>query len=45
MRAHAALGNRAAIIRQFEQCEQALQEEVGAPVSPQTRQLFEMLTQ
>jgi DNA-binding SARP family transcriptional activator len=44
MRAHAALGNRAAVIRQFEQCRQSLLAEVGAPVSPQTRELYEALT-
>jgi two-component SAPR family response regulator len=44
MRAHAALGNRAAVIRQFEQCQQVLLAEIDAPVSPQTRELYETLT-
>jgi ATP/maltotriose-dependent transcriptional regulator MalT/DNA-binding SARP family transcriptional activator len=44
MRAHAALGNRAAVIRQFEQCQRTLLDEVDAPVSPQTRELYDALT-
>ena len=43
MRAYAAMGNRAAVARQFERCKQALLEEIGAPVSPQTRKLYESL--
>jgi two-component SAPR family response regulator len=44
MRAHAALGNRAAVVRQFEQCQQALLEEVNVPPSSQTVALYETLT-
>jgi LuxR family maltose regulon positive regulatory protein len=43
MRAHAALGNRADVARQFEHCEQVLVEEIGTSPSPQTRALYEML--
>jgi LuxR family maltose regulon positive regulatory protein len=43
MRAHAALGNRAAVVRQFERCRQALQDEVNVPPSSQTIELYEML--
>jgi DNA-binding SARP family transcriptional activator len=44
MRAHAALGNRAAVVRQYERCRQALLDEVQAPPSPQTVALYETLT-
>ena len=44
MRAHAALGNRAAVIRQFESCQQILLEEIGVTPSEETRQLHEILT-
>jgi ATP/maltotriose-dependent transcriptional regulator MalT len=44
MRVHAAMGNRAAIVRQFKQCQQTLLEEVNAPPSPQTVELYETLT-
>lgn len=43
MKIHAAMGNRAAIIRQFEQCEQALEEEVDASPTDATRKLYEEL--
>lgn len=43
MTIHAKTGNRAAVVRQFEQCRKALNEEVGAPVSPQTLQLYQQL--
>ena len=43
MRAHAALGNRAAVVRQFKQCQQSLLEEVNAPPSSQTTVLYETL--
>jgi ATP/maltotriose-dependent transcriptional regulator MalT/two-component SAPR family response regulator len=43
MRAHAALGNRAAIVRQFESCRQALLNEVNVPPSSQTVSLYETL--
>jgi two-component SAPR family response regulator len=41
MRAHAAMGNRAAVVRQFDRCQQVLREEVNAPPSPQTVALYE----
>jgi DNA-binding SARP family transcriptional activator len=43
MRAHAALGNRAGVARQYERCRQALQEELCAPLSPQTEALYDTL--
>lgn len=43
MRAHAAMGNRAAIVRQFKQCQQVLLEEVNVPPSTQTTALYETL--
>lgn len=43
MRSYAALGNRAGIIRQFEQCKRTLKNEIDAPVSPQTRRLYRAL--
>ncbi len=43
MRAHAAMGNRAAVVRQFRRCQQALLEEVDAPPSSQTVTLYETL--
>jgi DNA-binding SARP family transcriptional activator len=45
MRAYAEMGNRALVIRQYEQCRQALREEVDAQPSLQTRTLFEALIQ
>jgi ATP/maltotriose-dependent transcriptional regulator MalT len=45
MRIHAATGNRAAIVRQYERCRVALIEEINAPPSPQTRELYETLIQ
>lgn len=44
MRAHAAMGNRAAVVRQFERCQQALLNEVNVPPSSQTMALYETLT-
>jgi two-component SAPR family response regulator len=44
MRAHAGLGNRAAVVRQFERCQQALLHEVQISPSPQTTTLYETLT-
>jgi LuxR family maltose regulon positive regulatory protein len=44
MRAHAAGGNRAAVVRQYQCCRQALLEEIGAPPSPQTEELYRTLT-
>ncbi len=43
MRAHAAMGNRAAVVRQFRRCQQALLEEVDVPPSSQTVTLYETL--
>jgi DNA-binding SARP family transcriptional activator/Flp pilus assembly protein TadD len=43
MRAHAAMGNRAAVVRQFKQCRQALQEEVNVSPSTETVTLYETL--
>jgi two-component SAPR family response regulator len=43
MRAHAAMGNRAAVVRQFDRCQHVLREEVNAPPSPQTVGLYEAL--
>ncbi len=45
MRIHAATGNRAAIVRQYERCRVALIEEINAPPSKQTRELYETLIQ
>jgi LuxR family maltose regulon positive regulatory protein len=43
MRAYAAMGDRAAVARQFERCEQVLLKEIGMPPSPQTKTLYETL--
>ena len=43
MRAHAAMGNRAAVARQFERCQQILLEEINVPPSLQTEALYETL--
>lgn len=43
MRANAALGNRVAIIRQYERCQQALMGEVGLPPSSKTESLYQTL--
>jgi two-component SAPR family response regulator len=45
MRIHAATGNRAAIVRQYERCRVALIKEINAPPSQQTRDLYETLIQ
>ena len=45
MRIHAATGNRAAIVRQYERCRVALVKEINAPPSRQTRELYETLIQ
>ena len=45
MRIHAATGNRAAIVRQYERCRVALNKEINAPPSQQTRELYETLIQ
>jgi two-component SAPR family response regulator/Flp pilus assembly protein TadD len=43
MRAHAALGNRADVVRQFEACRQSLLAELNVPFSPQTEKLYQTL--
>jgi len=43
MCAYAAMGNRAGVARQFERCRQALQQELCAPLSPQTEALYATL--
>jgi LuxR family transcriptional regulator, maltose regulon positive regulatory protein len=43
MRIHAAMGNRAGIASQYAQCRQALFEEIDAPPSPQTEDLYARL--
>jgi ATP/maltotriose-dependent transcriptional regulator MalT len=45
MRIHAATGNRAAIVRQYDRCRVALNKEINAPPSQQTRELYETLIQ
>jgi two-component SAPR family response regulator len=45
MRVHAAMGNRALVTRQYDQCRQALLDEVNAPPSYQTQALYESLMQ
>ncbi len=44
MRVHAARGNRAAVVRQYEFCKQVLRDEYNSTPSPQTEQLFETLS-
>jgi two-component SAPR family response regulator len=43
MRAHAALGNRAAVVRQYEACRRNLLAEVKASPSPETERLYRTL--
>jgi DNA-binding SARP family transcriptional activator len=43
MRIHAASGNRAAIVNQFEQCRRIIKSEIDAEPSPQTIELFKNL--
>jgi LuxR family transcriptional regulator, maltose regulon positive regulatory protein len=43
MRAHAALGNRSDVARQFERCRLALHKFINVPPSPQTRHLYDTL--
>jgi LuxR family maltose regulon positive regulatory protein len=45
MRAHAALGNNAAVVRQYELCSQKLLNDIGTTPSPQTQALYEALLQ
>lgn len=44
MRAHAAMGNLAAVVRQYEMCVQALRDEYGTRPSAQTVELFTALS-
>lgn len=44
MRIHAAQGNRAGVVRQYEQCKSILMKEIEVPPSPQTQELFLLLT-
>ncbi len=44
MRAHAALGDRSAVVRQFEHCKQLLAQELDVTPSPQTQTLYAKLT-
>jgi LuxR family maltose regulon positive regulatory protein len=43
MRAHAAMGNRAAVVRQFEHCQRVLLKEINSSPSPRTEALYETL--
>jgi LuxR family maltose regulon positive regulatory protein len=43
MRAHAGMGNRMAVARQFERCRQVLLHEINAPPSVQTTELYQTL--
>ncbi len=45
MRAHAARGNMAAVVRQFEACQRALHDEIQVLPSSQTVDLYSKLTQ
>lgn len=40
MRVYAQRGNHAEVVRQFEKCEEALDKELGVPVSEQTKTLY-----
>jgi DNA-binding SARP family transcriptional activator len=43
MRIYGAMGNRAAVARQFTLCRQALEKEIDVPPSPQTEELYTLL--
>jgi two-component SAPR family response regulator len=45
MRIYAAAGNRGGIAKQYTLCRKALQEEIAAPPSPQTEELYALLMQ
>jgi ATP/maltotriose-dependent transcriptional regulator MalT/DNA-binding SARP family transcriptional activator len=45
MRIYAATGNRVGIARQYSLCRKALQDEIDAPPSPQTEELYALLMQ
>lgn len=44
MRIYGAIGNRAGIVRQYRLCQQVLREELDVPPSPQTTDLYALLT-
>lgn len=43
MRSYAAIGNQAGIVKEYERCRRAINDELGTPPSQQTRQLYELL--
>ena len=45
MRVYAATGNRAALVRQYERCCDALEKEINVPPSKQTQELYQNLLQ
>ncbi|MBE0698094.1 MAG: transcriptional regulator, partial [Anaerolineaceae bacterium] len=45
MRVHGARGNRAMVIKQYEQCSQILEDELGVIPSNLTHKLYESLIQ
>ena len=45
MQIYAATGNRAGVARQYSLCQKALEEEIAAPPSPQTEELYALLMQ
>ncbi len=44
MRIHASMGNRVAVVRQYERCKEVLLEEIGAPPSKRTEDLYKSLS-
>ena len=44
MQVYASQGNRAAVVRQYEECRQALKSQLGTTPSPQTQRLYQILT-
>ncbi len=45
MRLYAAMGDRAALLRQYENCTQMLKDELGVAPQPETNQLYQQLLQ
>lgn len=43
MRSYAAMGNQAGIVKEYERCRKAINDELGTSPSQQTRQLYELL--
>ncbi|MDO9084753.1 MAG: tetratricopeptide repeat protein [Anaerolineaceae bacterium] len=43
MRIFAAMGNRVALVQQYQRCVEIFKREINAPPSPQTHELFELL--